>query len=122
MHLMILCYLFYGLTLFFSKYSILCKWFETKLAPNLIWQSFFTFLIETYLGFAVGILLRFEQPKFVSVSDTYDFALACVFCLVVILLPLISFLLLCKNESRLDQKEFKQKFGNFYSGLTTISK
>ena len=69
MHLMLLCYLFYGLTLFFSKYSILCKFFETKLAPNLIWQYFFTFLIESYLGFAVGILLRFEQPKFVSVSD-----------------------------------------------------
>jgi hypothetical protein len=38
MHLMLLSYLFYGLTLFFSKYDILCKWFEKKLAPNLIWQ------------------------------------------------------------------------------------
>ena len=28
MHLMLLSYLFYGLTLFFSKYDILCKWFE----------------------------------------------------------------------------------------------
>ena len=92
MHLMLLSYLFYGLTLFFSKYSILCKWFETKLAPNLIGQYFFTFLIESYLGFAVGILLRFEQPKFETGSDYYDFALACVFCLVLFFLPLTSYL------------------------------
>ena len=69
MHLMLLSYLFYGLTLFFSKYDILCKWFEKKLAQNLIWQYFFTFLIESYLSFTVGILLRFEEPKFVTVSD-----------------------------------------------------
>ena len=74
------------------------------------------------MSFTVGILLRFEEPKFVTVSDYYDFALACVFCLVVILLPLISYLLLYKNESKLDQKEFKQKFGSFYSGLAKNSK
>jgi hypothetical protein len=66
--------------------------------------------------------LRFEQPKFLTVSDIYDFALACVFCLIVILLPFISYLLLFKNESKLEQKKFKQKFGSFYSGLATNSK
>ena len=34
---------------------------------------------------------------------------------------MISYLLLCKNESKLDQKVFKQKFGSFYSGLATNS-
>ena len=91
MHLMLLSYLFYGLTRIFSKYDALCKWFETKLKENLIWQYFFTFLIESYLSFAVGILLRFEQPKFETGSDYYDFALACVFCLVLFFLPLTSY-------------------------------
>jgi hypothetical protein len=69
MHLMLLSYIFYGLILFFSKYGIFCKWFEKKLSPNLIWKLLFTFLIESYFSFTVGILLRFEEPKFVTVSD-----------------------------------------------------
>jgi hypothetical protein len=88
---MLLSYLFYGLTRIFSKYDALCQWLDTKLKENLIWQYFYTFLIESYLSFAVGILLRFEQPKFETGSDYYDFALACVFCLVLFFLPLTSY-------------------------------
>jgi hypothetical protein len=29
----------------------------------------FTFLVESYLSFAIGILLRFEQPRFETRSD-----------------------------------------------------
>ena len=64
MNLMILIYLFYSFTIILSKYACLCKWLEAKLMPNLIWQYLLTFLIESYFSFAVGILLRFEEPKF----------------------------------------------------------
>ena len=69
MQLMLLSYLFYSLTLIFSKYDKICNWFKIKLKPNLIWNTLFTFLVESYLSFAVGILLRFEEPKFLTGSD-----------------------------------------------------
>ena len=64
-------------------------------------------------------MLLFEQPKFETISDYYDFSLACVFTLVLISLPIISVLILWKNETILDQKEFKVKYGSFYDGFAT---
>jgi hypothetical protein len=69
MHLLLFLYFFYSLTYVFSKYDKICNWFEIKLKPNLIWQTLFTFLVESYLSFAIGILLRFEQPRFETRSD-----------------------------------------------------
>jgi hypothetical protein len=64
---------------------------------NLICKSFFTFLIESYFDFAVGIMLSFEQPKFETASDYYDFALACIFSVVMVGLPIFSYIILKKN-------------------------
>jgi hypothetical protein len=66
-------------------------------------------------------MLLFEQPKFETVSDYYDFSLACIFTVVLFGLPIYSVLVLKTNEPILDQKEFKDKYGSFYDGLATYN-
>ena len=66
-------------------------------------------------------MLVFEQPKFETVSDYYDFSLACVFTVVLLGLPIFSLVVLWKNEPILDQKEFKCKYGSFIDGLATYN-
>ena len=97
MHLVLLMYLLYTFAFIFRKYDTLCNWIEAKLKPNLIWRSAFTFLIESYFDFAVGIMLRLEQPKFETGSDYYDFSLACIFSVVMVGLPILSYIILKKN-------------------------
>jgi len=97
MHLVLLMYVLYTFVCIFRKYDTLCNWIEAKMKPNLIWKSVFTFLIESYFDFAVGIMLSLEQPKFETASDYYDFSLACFFSVVMVGLPIFSYIILKKN-------------------------
>jgi hypothetical protein len=67
-------------------------------------------------------MLRLEQPKFETASDYYDFLLACVFSVVMVGLPIFSYIILKKKQANLDDEKFKQKFGSFYDGFASHNK
>ena len=58
-----------------------------------------------------------EQPLFVTPSDYFDFGLACVGTLITVVFPCYVFILLRKNVNRLEDEEFKAKYGSLYEGF-----
>jgi hypothetical protein len=96
MHLMLFMYFCYSFVYLLNKYFGLLKWLEAKFRVNLKWKQLLLFLIESYFDFAVGILLRCEQPKFITNSDYYDFVITCIFTVVLAVLPIISYVFLWK--------------------------
>ena len=114
-----LVYLVYGLAYSCRLYDRLMSKLEQKLKPGLCFRLFYLFLQETYLDWAIGSLLRLEQPKFVSPSDYFDFGLGCAGILITLVFPCYCFFFLKKNVNKLDNKDFKFKHGALYEGFTT---
>ena len=95
-------YLLYGLAYGCRLYDNLLKKIEQKLRPGLILGTFYLFLIETYLDWAIGSALRMEQPKFVTPSDYFDFGLACAGILITVVFPIYCLIFLKRHVNQLD--------------------
>ena len=119
MILIALQYVLYGISYGCRHYDSLLNKIEQKLRPGLIFGTFYLFLIETYLDWAIGSALRLEEPKFETPSDYLDFGLACVGILITLVLPCYCFFFLRKNVSQLDEEDFKSKHGSLYEGFMT---
>ena len=112
-------YLFYSLAYACRLYDSLLNKIEQKLRPGLILGTFYIFLIQTYLDWAIGSALRLEQPTFVTVSDYFDFGLACAGIIITIVFPLYCLIFLKRNADQLDNNKFKQKHGALFNGFST---
>jgi hypothetical protein len=73
---------------------------------NYYWTGIIRLIIESFFEICTGIMLSINDPRFDSGSDIFDFVLTCLLALVVITAPLLSYLLLRKYDSKLDQAEF----------------
>jgi hypothetical protein len=80
-----------------------------------------TYQLESSLDYALGTLLKFEEPHFNTASDLFDFCLGLVAITCLVVLPLVEIILLCNNLKLMDTRHFKSKWGQFYDGYKTYS-
>lgn len=80
-----------------------------------------TYQLESSLDYALGTLLKFEEPYFNTASDLFDFSLGLVAITCLVVLPLVEIILLCNNLKRMDNRPFKLKWGQFYDGYKTYT-
>lgn len=80
-----------------------------------------TYQLESSLDYALGTLLKFEEPHFNTASDLFDFGVGLVAITCLVVLPLVEIILLCNNLKMMDTRPFKSKWGQFYDGYNTYT-
>ena len=85
----------------------------------LMYNSFFRFFMEGYLQFTISCLLCFKNLDTSSPMKMANLVIASIFTLIIIALPVFTFIFLYRNLQNLTKKEIKKKYESLYLEVDT---
>ena len=85
----------------------------------LMYNSFFRFFMEGYLQFTISSLLCFKNLDTSSPMKMANLVVTSIFTLIIIALPVFTFIFLYRNLQNLTKKEIKKKYESLYLEVDT---
>ena len=86
---------------------------------KMFWSTYIRFMLEAFLELCITSLLRIEHLLFDSTSEIFLSIFSLTILVILVVFMIGSFIFLYKNFWRLDNKEFKEKYGEFTREIKT---
>lgn len=119
MHFYLLAYIFAGVFYILGKKWQVCAKVSAKLNAALFWNGLLRLFMEAYLEFSLAVILNLWYIEFDHENGAVLYQSICTLLYAIILfgLPVFVVKFYKRNLDKLDETEFKEKYGSVYEGL-----
>jgi hypothetical protein len=92
---------------------------RNRVTRGLVWNSVFSFMLESYMLLSISAVVNFIQFKFEDLGTALSSNLTALVVVLLVSFPIFTLAFLCLKKRKLDRVDYKEKYGALYETLRT---